>query len=114
MNKFVTPSRFSCQSVAGGWQTYDRDADSFFGPTYHDVRELWAWQKDNIENEGPSFNRKYAIDILVEYDMEYSMDYADSVDAMLRYGHRGYNDYTDDELLEVLRYRDLLETEETA
>jgi len=110
MNQFYIASRYTCQSVASGWQTYDRDADSFIGPVYNDVRDLWAWQKVNIENEGPSFNRKYAIDTLVEYDMEYAFDYADTVQDVLRYGHRGYNDYTDDELIEAIRERDLMET----
>lgn len=40
--------RFYCQSVVGGWQTFDRTIGQLIGPAFHNINDLWKWQKENI------------------------------------------------------------------
>lgn len=37
---------FISVSVVGGWQTAKDGVP--FGPSFHKIQELWAWQKANI------------------------------------------------------------------
>jgi hypothetical protein len=45
---FVAAGRYACQSVVGGWQTIDQDRDELVGPAFHNIQELWAWQRANL------------------------------------------------------------------
>lgn len=38
----------TCLSVVGGWQSHDKDSGLSFGPAFHKIDELWAWQKENL------------------------------------------------------------------
>jgi hypothetical protein len=38
----------SCQSVPGGWRTCINDS-MLIGPIFNDMKELWNWQRINIE-----------------------------------------------------------------
>jgi hypothetical protein len=47
MNKLT----FSCQNVAGGWQTVYHSPDGSrwpLGPVMNNVRDLWDWQRETI------------------------------------------------------------------
>lgn len=40
--------KVSCVSVVGGWQSFDADSNLAFGPAFHEIQDLWAWQKENL------------------------------------------------------------------
>jgi hypothetical protein len=37
--------KIMCLSVPGGWQSCYEGTDVTFGPTFHKIQDLWAWQK---------------------------------------------------------------------
>lgn len=39
---------YCCQSVVGGWQTFDNESKRLVGPSFHSIANLWKWQKSNI------------------------------------------------------------------
>lgn len=41
-------SKYSCQSVLGGWQTIDNDTSALIGPVFNSCNDLWNWQRDNL------------------------------------------------------------------
>ena len=43
---------FTCQSVVGGWQTFDAAFNSPIGPVFNKATDLWDWQKENIYDSG--------------------------------------------------------------
>lgn len=53
------------------------------------------------------FDRNLAIEELIACDMNTIGNYPDYLDSILRYGHKGYNEYTDEELMEALEDRDI-------
>jgi hypothetical protein len=46
--EFVSSPNVSCLSVAGGWQSFDNSLKVTFGPAFHEIFDLWTWQKENI------------------------------------------------------------------
>lgn len=38
----------NCVSTVGGWQSAFKDTDITFGPSFHKIQDLWAWQRDNL------------------------------------------------------------------
>lgn len=46
--EFVSSPNVSCLSVVGGWQSFDNTLKVTFGPAFHEITDLWAWQKENI------------------------------------------------------------------
>jgi len=61
------------------------------------------------------FNRSKAIDAIISDDIDSIMwsknEFNDEsyIDSILRVGHKGYEDYTDELLIEELRSRDISE-----
>jgi len=41
-------TEYSCLSVVGGWQTAIKGTNQTFGPCFHKITDLWAWQKANL------------------------------------------------------------------
>ena len=37
--------KIMCLSVVGGWQSCYGLTGETFGPTFHKIQDLWAWQK---------------------------------------------------------------------
>ncbi len=44
-------TRFTCQSVPGGWQTRDERTGKMIGPVFNSVNDLWAWQSANPQEK---------------------------------------------------------------
>jgi hypothetical protein len=44
--------KITCQSVVGGWQTFDSAFNCLIGPVFNKTTDLWEWQKANLEDEG--------------------------------------------------------------
>ena len=42
-----------CASVVGGWQSKIKGTDELWGPTFHNIQDLWKWQGETY-----SWNRK--------------------------------------------------------
>ena len=41
---------YHCQSVVGGWQTALKPTNETFGPVFNDIKDLWAWQEQNLSD----------------------------------------------------------------
>ena len=39
---------YTCKSVINGWQTCLQETGETFGPAFHDIRDLWNWQRANL------------------------------------------------------------------
>jgi hypothetical protein len=39
-----------CASVVGGWQSKLKGTDEFWGPTFHNIQDLWKWQEETYNS----------------------------------------------------------------
>lgn len=42
---------FTCQSVVGGWQTFDVAFNCLIGPVFNKITDLWDWQKETLYDD---------------------------------------------------------------
>ena len=53
-------------SVVGGWRSQIVDGE-LFGPTFNNIKDLWAWQKENLPDNNIDINDNW-------YDEQFELD----------------------------------------